>query len=174
MKLSTASLTLATLLIIVAAAMPAHASVTPMGKTVGIGFELGAPTNINVKLMTSSNTGVVVGVGGGIWYDASLSLHADYLWHLLVFPLGDDATLSGYVGIGAWTSFGVEGKHVGLYRPYYGGVQPFGVGARVPLGASLAFNASPIEVFIEIVPAISVFPGIGAFGQGGIGARFYF
>lgn len=154
-------------------ATPALA-VSPMGKNVGVGFELGAPTNINLKLMTSSQTGVVVGVGGGIWYDLSLSLHADHLWHLLALPLDDDATLSGYVGIGAWTSLGVEGSRVGLYRGYYSGPQPFAVGARVPLGVSLAFHAAPVEVFIEVVPAISVFPGIGAFGQGGLGARFYF
>src|SRR4051812_19474284 len=59
-------------------------TVTPSGKSVGLGLELGAPTGINAKLMVAPNQAVVLGVGGGIWYDASLSLHADYLWHPLV------------------------------------------------------------------------------------------
>jgi hypothetical protein len=146
-------------------------SVSPRGKSVGIGVELGAPTSLNLKLMTGSNQGIVVGVGAGIWYDASLSLHVDYLWHPLVGSF-DDGAFSAYVGIGAWTALGSHDSHYGYYQPFAGG--PVAVGARLPLGVTIAFNEIPVEVFAEIVPALSVFPGIGAFGQGGLGARFYF
>jgi hypothetical protein len=53
-------------------------------------------------------------------------------------------------------------------------VQPVALGVRVPLGVSLAFNSFPVEVFAEVVPAGALFPGIGVFGQGGLGARIYF
>lgn len=172
MNLYTAALAIAALL--TTATTPAFAAVSPGGKGVGVGVELGAPTNLNLKLMTGDNTGVVVGVGGGIWYDASLSLHVDFLWHPIAAPIGDDVTLSGYVGLGAWTSIGFEGSHFGFYSPYYKRLQPFSVGARVPLGVSLAIHPVPIEVFAEVVPAVAAFPGIGVFGQGGIGARLYF
>jgi hypothetical protein len=59
-------------------------SVAPGGRSLGVGVELGAPSSLNLKFMTASNQGIVVGVGGGIWYDLSLSLHADYLWHPIV------------------------------------------------------------------------------------------
>jgi hypothetical protein len=178
------SLSLASLVLgcgVLGFALPAHAddlsgnvssSVTPQGRSVGLGVQLGAPTSLNLKLMLSSDNAIVVGVGGGIWYDASLSLHADYLWHPLVARF-DDGAFSAYIGVGAWTSLGFyEGSHYGYYQPFARG--PVSAGARLPLGLTVAFNQVPVEVFGEIVPAVALFPGIGAFGQGGIGARFYF
>jgi hypothetical protein len=152
---------------------PSGGSVAPGGRRVGIGLEIGAPTNLNAKFMLGLNHGIVVGVGAGIWYDASLSLHSDYLFHPLVMNF-DDVSFSGYVGGGLWASVGYPGSHLGYYRPFLPGVQPFAAGARVPLGLNLAFNEVPIEVFFELVPALSLFPGFGVFGQGGLGARFYF
>lgn len=161
-------------------ALPAHAddvagnvssSVSPQGKSLGLGVQLGAPTSLNLKLMLSDTNAVVVGLGGGIWYDASLSLHADYLWHPFVAQF-DDGAFSAYIGVGAWTSLGYEGQRYGYYRPFASG--PFSAGARLPLGLTVAFNQVPVEVFGEIVPAVALFPGIGVFGQGGLGARFYF
>ena len=149
-------------------------TVSPAGKTIGVGVELGAPTTLNFKFMTASDQGVVLGIGGGIWYDESLSLHADYLWHPLVAGF-NGGTFSGYIGIGAWTSigFGNPGPHYGYYAPFYNN-EPVALGARLPLGLALAFNEVPVELFIEVVPSLEVFPGIGGFGQGGLGARFYF
>ena len=157
-------------------AFPAQAdgvsSVSPNGRSFGLGLELGAPTSINAKFMLTSNTGIVVGIGAGVWYDAALSLHADYLWHPLVAHF-DNGTFSAYIGGGAWASLGLAGPHYGYYRPYtYEG--PVGIGGRLPLGLAVAFNEFPIEAFVEVVPAIEVFPGFGVFGQGGLGARFYF
>lgn len=155
-------------------AVPALADVAPAGKGIGIGVELGAPTNLNLKLMTGPTTGVVIGVGGGIWYDLSLSLHVDHLWHVAAADF-DGGNVSAYVGVGGWGSFSDgKGNHLGYYQPFYPGVATVGLGVRVPLGVSLAFDAVPIEVFAELVPSVIVFPGIGVFGQGGLGARIYF
>ncbi len=149
-------------------------SVAPAGRSIGVGIELGAPTSINAKFMLASNQGVVVGVGGGIWYDASISLHADYLFHPLIADF-NGGNFSGFVGLGAWTSLGFGyNNHWGYYQPYGPGPMPFSVGGRIPLGLSLAFNEVPVEVFVELVPSVALFPGIGVFGQGGLGARFYF
>lgn len=172
------AITLLSIGIAIASGSAAAHSVAPAGKNLGVGIELGAPTNLNLKFMTSENTGVVLGIGGGIWYDASLSLHADYVLHPLVGSF-DGGVFSAYVGIGAWTSLGVggpnyRGPHYGYWSPYYDSPEYFALGVRVPLGLSMAFNAIPVELFIEAVPAIAVFPGIGGFGQGGFGGRFYF
>ena len=152
-----------------------YSSVSPAGRNVGIGVELGAPTSLNLKFMVAPREGIVLGIGGGIWYDESISLHADYLWHPLVASF-DSGTFSGYIGGGAWTSLGLgnPGPHYGYYAPFFAGNEPIAVGARLPLGLTLAFNEVPVEVFIEVVPSLEVFPAIGGFGQGGLGARFYF
>jgi hypothetical protein len=152
-------------------------SVAPDGRAIGVGLEVGAPTTLNVKFMTSPDTGIVVGLGGGAWYDASLSLHGDFLWHPLVARF-NSGSFSAYIGGGAWTSLGLGGRnyrgpHYGYWSPYYD-QEYVAVGARLPLGLAVAFNEVPIEVFAEVVPALAVFPGIGVFGQGGLGARFYF
>jgi hypothetical protein len=156
-----------------AAANDVSATVSPAGKTIGVGIEVGAPTTVNAKFMVASNQGVVVGIGGGAWYDASLSLHGDYLFHPLVAQF-DGGAFSAYIGGGVWTSLGFGGNHYGYWAPYYRDHNPFGIGVRMPLGLTLAFNEVPVEVFGEVVPALSVFPGFGVFGQGGLGARFYF
>lgn len=183
MKNRTASLGLV-VAITAAFALPAGAiadvasTVAPAGKTVGVGVELGAPTSLNVKFMVAPNQGIVLGIGGGIWYDYSLSLHTDYLWHPLVGQF-NSGSFSAFAGVGAWTSLGFGGPnykapHFGYYQPFYSGVEPVALGARVPLGLTVAFNEVPVEVFVEVVPSLEVFPAIGVFGQGGLGARFYF
>lgn len=167
------------LIVVLLVPLAAHAleedrtGVSPAGKPIGVGLELGAPTNINAKFMLGPQHGVVVGVGGGIWYDLSLSVHGDYVFHPLALRF-DDGTFSAYVGGGLWTSLGFPGQRYGYYRPFLKDRQYFAAGARVPLGLNLAFNAFPIELFFELVPAVAVFPGLGVFGQGGLGARIYF
>lgn len=145
--------------------------VSPSGRDVGLGIEFGAPANLNVKFMIAPNQGIVLGLGVAPWYDASLSLHADYLLHPVVLNY-EAVNLSGYVGLGIWGSAGIEGPHYGYYQPWFG-KSPFAVGARVPLGVNLAFNQAPLELYMEIVPAVALAPGFGVFGQGGIGIRFY-
>lgn len=150
-----------------------YASVSPQGKSIGLGLEVGAPTSLNAKFMTAGNQGIVVGIGGGIWYDLSLSLHADYLWHPFAVPVSDVGTFSGFVGLGAWTSLGNYGPRWGYYQRYQNNIDVFAIGGRVPLGLNFAFHAIPIELFAEVVPSVALFPGIGVFGQGGLGVRFY-
>lgn len=156
-------------------AAPAAADIAPMGKSVGVGLELGAPTNLNLKFITGPSNGIVVGVGGGVWYDLSLSLHLDYLWHPATFVENSSLTLTPYIGIGGWTSIATNSdRRVGSFGPLYFDAFPVFAGLRVPLGLSFAFNEFPMELFIEAVPAMAFFPFIGVFGQGGIGGRFYF
>lgn len=183
MKHRTASLSLVTLsafaafaaFAVPAAAADVSATVSPAGRDIGLGIELGAPTSLNAKFMVAPDKGIVLGIGGGIWYDASLSLHADYLWHAVVGQF-DNGSFSAYLGAGAWSSLGLGGPHphYGYYQPFFEGPETIALGARLPLGLNLAFNELPVELFIEVVPSLALFPGIGAFGQGGLGARFYF
>jgi hypothetical protein len=157
-----------------AAAPAARAAMSPQGKTFGLGLQLGAPTAVTGKLMVTGDQGIVVGVGAGLGWDVSLSVHADYLWHPSVLVDVAPATFSWYVGGGAWVSFHRAHERGFRYDYYYVDGVPFAVGARIPIGVDMAMNALPFEVYLEGAPTIAVFPRIG-FGLGvALGARFWF
>lgn len=156
----------------------AGAGSSPAGKTFGIGLQLGAPTALTIKYMLAPTQGIVVGVGAGFAvrnaFGVGLSLHADYLFHLAELVRNDTVALSFYLGPGLWVSLFNGGYGLGYVGYYYGGsFALFGIGARLPLGLSLAFAAAPIELYLELDPALFVFPGVD-FGLGAsIGFRFY-
>lgn len=164
------------LLLVVAllAAPAASASISPQGKTFGLGLQLGAPTAVTGKYMVTPDQGVVVGVGAGIGWDFSLSVHADYLWHPSVLVDVSPATFSWYVGGGAWLSLSQPGAPGFYYAYYYYPFSPVAVGVRVPIGIDMSMNALPFQLYLEGVPTVAVFPRLG-FGIGvSIGARFWF
>ncbi|HEY1098076.1 MAG TPA: hypothetical protein VGF99_04070 [Myxococcota bacterium] len=155
----------------------------PQLNGIGLGLQVGAPTAITIKFAGLQANGFVVGVGAGFAYGrryygynagfASLSIHADYLWHLATLVSNGDVALTFYAGVGLWLSLFGNGYGYGLVNPYYGNSY-FGVGVRVPLGLSLGFSGAPVEVYLEADPAIFVFPGID-FGIGAsLGFRWHF
>lgn len=153
-------------------------SVAPMGKTFGIGLQVGAPTAVTGKFMLTGNSGVVVGLGAGygFFFEPALSLHADYLYHPAVLFENEGVKLSWFVGGGAWVGLW-EGRRgyrfvVPGYTYYYG--SPLYLAGRLPIGLDLALQSIPLEFYLEGVPALSVFPVV-TFGIGvAAGARFYF
>lgn len=156
------------------AASDAAASMSPQGKTFGLGLQLGAPTAVTGKLMVTGDQAIVVGVGAGIGWDVSLGVHADYLWHPSVLVDVAPATFSWYIGGGGWVSFHQPNAKGFRYDYYYVDGVPFAVGLRLPIGIDMAMNALPFEVYLEGVPTLAVFPRVG-FGLGvAIGARFWF
>ncbi len=153
------------------AAVPAAAATSPMGRDFGLGLRLGAPTGIDLKFMTSADSGLIVGVGGLLFFDRSLSLHVDHVWHA---HLTEDFT--AYAGIGGWgaVSADVKGPPFGYRGPVYVAAVPVAAGVRVPLGLNYAFQSFPLELYGEIAPSAEVFPGIGFFSSASLGARLYF
>jgi hypothetical protein len=154
--------------------------ISPQGKTMGLGIQVGAPTSVTFKFMLTGDQGVVVGVGAGsgFTFNPALSLHADYLWHPSVLVSNPPFKLSWYIGGGAWVGLwngGFGGNNLvvpGFY--YYFGFSPLLLAARMPIGLSLAMNELPLEFYGEATPALSIFPGV-SFGLGfTLGFRFYF
>lgn len=158
----------------------------PQLSGIGLGLQVGAPTAITIKFAGLQANGFVLGVGAGFAYGrgnryygynagfASLSIHADYLWHLATLVSTGDVALTFYAGVGLWLSLFGNGYGYGLVNPYYRNSAYFGVGVRVPLGLSMAFAQAPIELYLEADPAIFVFPGID-FGLGAsLGFRWHF
>jgi hypothetical protein len=140
-----------------------------VGGGFGIGLQLGIPTGVTGYFGLGGGQAVqfAVGFGGG-----SLLLgRIDYTLHFPIVSV-DPGTIDLYVGggvfVGAFPYFG----YYYFGNPFF--VSPLLVGLEVPLGARWRFHRLPIDLFIELVPAISVLPGLG-FGLGGaLGGRFYF
>lgn len=158
---------------------PAGAYATPQGRQFGIGLELGYPVALIIKYMLKSDQGIAAGIGAfsGFVYDrSSVTVFVDYLVHPHLLTAGEAFALTWYIGGGGqliindrFSSPYVRGV---LYPGFYYG-SPFWLAARVPIGVNLALTQAPLEVFLEGVPSILVFPAL-SFGIGAsIGLRFY-
>lgn len=151
--------------------------VAPMGKTFGVGLQLGAPTAVTGKFMLTPESGLVVGLGAGygFFFDPALSLHVDYLYHPGILFQNEGVKMSWFIGGGGWVGLYQSRRYnyvVPGYAYYYG--SPLFLAARLPIGISLALQSVPLEFYLEGVPALSIFPVI-SFGLGlAGGVRFYF
>jgi len=48
------------------------------------------------------------------------------------------------------------------------------LGIRVPFGLAYQFEGSPVDIFAELVPVLSLLPDLGFYFGGGIGVRYFF
>jgi len=156
------------------ATAPARASDIGSGRPFGLGIILGDPTGISGKWYISSEHAIDFGVGAGWMGGHSLHIHADYLFHfMLVNHSAFDLPL--YLGVGPTFAFWYGDYHDRYWGPGdYWGDDRFGLGVRVPFGISFQFNAVPLDLFLEVAPALALLPGIGFFVEGGLGLRFWF
>jgi hypothetical protein len=146
---------------------------------IGVGLQVGAPSAITIKFAGAHESGIALGIGAGFGYGrqfgASLWLQADYLIHLATLIDADGLDLAFYGGPGAFVT--VFGSNYGFGfagNPYFNDFNFVGFGLRLPIGLSLAFDSFPLELYGQLDPAVSLFPGIG-FGVGAsLGFRFYF
>lgn len=148
------------------------------GKSIGIGIQVGYPTALTLKFPGSGNADIVLGLGFGFGgYDRfgrfGLSIHGDYLFTVASLVNNGTIDLSAYVGPGIWVIIGDRGNGYFGYYPYTR-VDYFGLAVRVPLGLAMSFAAAPIEVYLELNPALFVFPGIGGDLGASLGFRWFF
>jgi len=152
---------------------PAAASEIATSKKLGIGGMLGAPTGLSMKYYLSEKHALDFGVGLGVWGGATLYVHGDYKFHIMLTRHAD-FDLPLYFGVGAkLTIWFTDHNHAywGDNNSHGGYV---GVGVRVPVGIAFNLNKLPLDVFLEVVPGLGVFPGLGAFLDGAVGVRYYF
>lgn len=152
---------------------------------VGVGIQVGAPTALTFKFGMGGNANLVLGVGlftnffHGYGQFEGLSLHGDYLFTLATLVNNGTIDLTAYLGPGVWLNlfayngfaYGV-GYGAGYY--YFNGGFPFAILGRLPLGLNLRFNAAPIEVYVELDPALLIFPGVDFFIGASLGFRWFF
>lgn len=154
---------------------PAGPLIQP-GSGLGIGLQIGTPTAVTVKLPTAG-ADVVVGIGAGYAFNRrgfiGLSLHGDYLLTVAQLTATPDFNVTAYLGPGIWVTLFTGGYGYG-FGYYYTFNDFIGLGARFPLGANVRFNTAPVEVYLELDPALFVFPGVDIFLGASLGFRWFF
>lgn len=149
------------------------------GSGFGIGLQVGTPTALTVKF-PASGANIVLGLGigynGGFrnYGFAGLSLHGDYLLTVAPLVATGDVSVEAYLGPGLWVTLFQGGYGYFSRVGYYSREANFGLGVRFPLGVSAKFATAPVEIYLELVPAIFVFPGIDGFLGAALGFRWFF
>jgi hypothetical protein len=171
-------LTLATATILSTGAGRAQATEVGNSRTFGLGFQIGEPTAITAKVFVGGGNAFDFGLGMGGWctdannhsyschdWSANLSLHADYLYQENIVNMVN--RLDWYAGLGGhaifWGHQSSDSDH---------GIALI---ARVPVGLAVTFRRpSFLELYLEVVPALVVFPPLWFTIELGLGARAYF
>ena len=123
----------------------------------GAGVIFGEPTGLSLKSWLSSKNAVDAAV---TWssIDDFVYLHADFLIHNFSVIDVSDGQLPLYFGIGAKVGFGND----------------LIFGARIPIGLDYMFSGAPVDIFVEIVPGLTIIPTFDFDIDGGIGVRYWF
>lgn len=160
-------------LVALSAAAPASASQVGNGRNFGLGVTLGAPSGLSMKYFMGQNHALDLGVGVGFFGGNTLSVHLDYHWHAAMLTKTSAFDLPFYIGVGGRFNFWFKDE----YHHYWGGESHsgrIGAGVRVPFGIAFHLNKVPLDIYLEIVPGLGVFPGVGAFLDGAVGVRYFF
>tara|TARA_B100000530_G_scaffold286053_1_gene200839 strand:- start:181 stop:690 length:510 start_codon:yes stop_codon:yes gene_type:complete len=127
---------------------------------IGVGVGVGEPMGLALAYRPNEHHTLASLVGWSL-SDKSLHLHVDYQVRVKSFPVPESpVSVDLYTGVGPTLNLGRDDDTTGL-------------GARVPLGISVAFE-KPVDIFVEIAPVIGVLPEIALHGSGTIGFRGWF
>ena len=130
-------------------------------RKLGAGIIIGEPTGGSLKYWLNDTLAIDGAVGWSSHDHTDLYLHSDILWHNFdVFPV-PQGKLPVYIGVGGLIRFRDDNEDDQ-------------VGIRLPVGISYMFDRAPVDVFVEIAPAIDVTPDIRGDLTGGVGIRFWF
>lgn len=124
----------------------------------GLGVILGEPTGVSGKLKLSQSSAIDGAVGLSFYKYSSLHIHADYLQN--VTNIGNQVPL--YIGIGGRIKMRNTDKGEDLR-----------LAARVPIGIVYEPTATPIDIFLEVVPMLEITPEVNINWNSAIGLRFY-
>lgn len=126
----------------------------------GLGIMLGEPTGLSAKYWLNENNALDFGLGYSFAYThSSISMHADYLYHLFDV-IKSDYRFPVYYGFGVRLRL-VEGDDNLL-------------GARGVAGIAWLSDNYPVDVFLEAAPVFVLFPKTSLYFDMSVGARYYF
>ena len=123
----------------------------------GAGVIFGEPTGLSLKSWLSSKNAVDAAVTWSA-IDDYLYVHADFLIHNFSIIDVSDGKLPLYFGLGGKVGFGND----------------VSIGVRIPIGLDYMFSGAPLDIFVEIVPGLTIVSDVGFDIDGGIGIRYWF
>lgn len=155
------------------------ASPVGRGSSLGVGLYLGQPSGITVSYWISPSLAASGIIGSWLHPAAGGVLGARLLYHVRdlassVQPLEVNVYFGGGAGAGwleqerwhehtdPWPH-----RHIHPYRELLVYLQP-------AVGGQLVFRTVPVEIFLELSPALMLTPGPDLEAAGGLGARYYF
>jgi hypothetical protein len=123
-----------------------------------MGLVVGFPTGITGKYWIDGNSAYDIALAWSTIGNGSLYFHGTYLLHEFDLIETSKGRMPVYYGIGGYFASTSKGR----------------LGVRVPIGLSYLFPNHPFDLFLEIVPTLSLIPA-SFFGLGaGFGGRYYF
>jgi len=145
--------TIIILIAIILLALPASSA----PKKFGAGIIIGEPTGISLKYLNFAS-----GIAWSV--QNHLHIHVDYWIYngLLKSPV------NWFIGAGAKFRYMTKESKDRKEKD-----NAFGFGFRIPVGLQW-FVIPEVELFAELAPGISLFPGTAFDIDGGLGARYYF
>jgi hypothetical protein len=126
-----------------------------------LGLYLGEPTGLSAKYWIDRKN-AVEGIAAWAFSQGFLALSADYLFGFPDVVKIEGETFPLFLGVGAIARIEMGAG---------GGIE---IGARFPLGALYAFREVPLEISLEVVPGLYLFPATQFLAMGGIGIRYCF
>jgi hypothetical protein len=127
----------------------------------GVGIILGDPTGASLKYWLNDTMAVDGAIGWSPRDHTDLYLHGDILWHDFDLIPVSQGRLPLYFGVG------------GLVRVRDDN-DDNQIGVRAPVGLSYMFDNIPVDVFVEVAPAIDLAPDVRGEVTGDIGVRYWF
>lgn len=106
--------------------------------TIGVGIIIGEPTGISARLYLQDDQAIQAAAGFA-FLGGGLHVHADYVFHPVVFQTRDSFVLAGYVGPGARLIQYRDGRER----------RSFALGARGVAGLLFDFTV-PLDAFVEV------------------------
>lgn len=142
-------------------------------KGFGAGFILGEPTGISVKGWISGTKAIDGGLAWSLNHHGSFHIHADYLFHSYSVIHVNKGRLPVYYGPGirlrSWN--GDRYWRGGEWHDLNGHAD---LAVRFPVGIAYQFDGAPLDVFLEVVPALGLLPETYVDFDGGLGLRYWF
>ena len=133
-------------------------SVEAQERRFGLGYMIGDPTGLSLKLWTGQKTAFDAAAEWSTDEKGIVYLHADYLIHSFNLFKVSRGSLPFYYGLGGTVRL-VKNERAGV---------------RIPLGLAYIVEGGAVDFFVELVPFIIVSPDNDFRIHSGLGARYFF
>jgi hypothetical protein len=130
-----------------------------------VGVILGVPTGVSIAYRHEDGPFYDAAIAWSVT-EQSLNAHGDYLVELtqLIDPHAPDARFPLYAGAGIRLAFKNTQTRTNQVK----------IGLRVPVGINVMPQGVDMDIFVELVPVMSLFPKTEMNFEGAVGARYYY